>query len=51
MNDGDRLAALVIFAVLTWLSVGALALADMNKRDLTDCRAKLAAVEQKNGGK
>lgn len=49
MNDGDRLAALVIFAVLVWLAVGALVLAELNKADLTDCRAKLAAVEQGKG--
>lgn len=46
MNDGDRLAALVIFAVLCWLSVGALVLAELNKGDLTDCRAKLAAQHE-----
>ena len=41
------LGAFVLFAlfvlVVTWPFVGAV--------ELTDCRAKLAAVEQKNGGK
>lgn len=48
-GDGFVTGALLAFVVL--YAIAATMVSEDRKEQLTDCRAKLAAVEQKEGGK